>query len=74
MSFSQTRSRLFHWRRLFIITAKKLVDPVMRSLPNNGARKHYVREALQYGGAAYFDMPDGQVCTSHHKLCYYRHH
>ncbi|KAI0727117.1 hypothetical protein C8Q72DRAFT_925230 [Fomitopsis betulina] len=58
--YEVTRSRLFHWRRLFIITAKKLVDPVMRSLPNNGACKRYVREALQYGGAAYFDMPDGQ--------------
>ncbi|TFY55614.1 hypothetical protein EVJ58_g8135 [Rhodofomes roseus] len=58
--YEVTRSRLFHWRRLFIITAKKLVDPVLRSLPNNGARKRYVREALQYGGAAYFDTPDGQ--------------
>ncbi|KAH9916451.1 uncharacterized protein B0H18DRAFT_1038515 [Fomitopsis serialis] len=58
--YEVTRSRLFHWRKLFMITAKKLVDPVLRSLPNVVARKRYVSDALKYGGVAYFDTPDGE--------------
>jgi hypothetical protein len=58
----QTRSRLFHWRKLFLITAKKLVDPLMRSLPSNAARKRYVSDALAFGGIAFFGSSDGEVC------------
>ena len=54
--------RLFAWRKLFLLTAKKVVDSTMKSLPDNvDGRKQYVANALGVGGVAFFDKPDGEV-------------
>lgn len=60
----QTRLRLFAWRKLFLLTAKKVVDETLESLPKNVTiRKQYVADALAIGGVAFFNEPDGDVRT-----------
>ena len=59
---SQARLRLFAWRKLFLLTAKKLVNETMKALPEDEEiRKQYVADALSVGGIAFCDKPDGNV-------------